>query len=280
MPRKNLRQAFAQHHACAFACAIEHGGRFGVVVEGLVGPVVHDHGKVEIIGADDAALAGDVICGLQALFNVTPAVNHSGRAVRQRYRCRTRGAGEAFLQATGDGVDFPGVDGQRRAADRGGGIHLQQHAVAAADLADLGQRLQHGGGGVALAQGQQARRVLLNRRLDGLGRENRAPLAFDHAHIGADASRDFCFQLAEAAETGHQYALPAFHQRAHHRFDGRARGTVDDESPFVACFKHATVQRHRLLHVTAELRVELPQQLGRHGSKHARIGIDGAGAHE
>ena len=44
--------------------------------------------------------------------------------------------------------------------------------------------------------------------------------------------------------------------------------------------EHAAVERHHLVHVAGELRVELALQRHRHGPQHARIDVDGPGPHQ
>ena len=78
-----------------------------------------------------------------------PIVEGDGRGAR-----RTR---QAFLQAGRGHVDLPGVHLERVAAERGRAVDVEQHVVPAAQRADLGQRLQHGGGGIAMTDGDHSR---------------------------------------------------------------------------------------------------------------------------
>ncbi len=153
-------------------------------------------------------------------------------------------------------------------------------AVAPAQRTDLGQRLEHRRRGVPLAHGQQMRRELLQRRLDLLRSEHFAPRLLDHLHLTAAAACDLHHQLAEAPEAGDENPLSGFHQRRHDGFDGGARRAVDQQRPFVRRAEHLPVERHGFAHVGAELRIELTQKPGRHGTQHPRVGIDRSRPHQ
>jgi hypothetical protein len=57
MAAERAFEPLLQQDARALARRVEHRGRLGVMVERLVGPVVHDHREVEVIRADDRPLA-------------------------------------------------------------------------------------------------------------------------------------------------------------------------------------------------------------------------------
>ena len=55
---------------------------------------------------------------------------------------------------------------------------------------------------------------------------------------------------------------------------------VDQQCPMVGGAEYAAVERHDLVHVAGELRIELALQGNRHRSQHARINIDRARPHQ
>lgn len=120
----------------------------------------------------------------------------------------------------------------------------------------------------------------LERGLDLLRRENRAPCCFDDVDLGPATPPDLGHELAETSEARNQNPIAGLDHRRHHRLDGCARGAVDDHRPLVSGLKHLPVERHGVAHVLAELGIELAEQLRRHRAQHAWIGIDRAGAHE
>ena len=74
-----------------------------------------------------------------------------------------RRAGQTLLEARAQHVDPPVVHPHVDTADGGGCIHVEEGVVLAADRADLGERLCHRGGGVAVHDRDQGRPVLAYR---------------------------------------------------------------------------------------------------------------------
>ena len=175
-----LRQTLAQHDAGAFARRIQHGGGLGVVVEARLAPVVHQHGQIEIVGLDArshwAARSRRGGCRLPRACGAAPAAR---RAALKVMGAEPGGPDRHFCRPAEAASMLPGVDREIHAAQRGGGVDVQQAVVAPADRADVLQRLGHGGGGVAVHQGEQLGPVLFDGRLDRLGREHRAPFGLD-----------------------------------------------------------------------------------------------------
>ena len=76
-----------------------------------------------------------------------------------------------------------------------------------AQSAQAVQRLQHGGGGVALADDHQLGRERLKRRLDLCQIKHRAPWRLHHVDVCATALGNLVEQLAEAAEAADQHLV-------------------------------------------------------------------------
>ena len=128
--------------------------------------------------------------------------------------------------------------------------------------------------------GDQLGRMFLDRLRDLIQRHHRAPGRVDGFHPRADAAKDFRQQQSEAAEIDHQHGIARHHQRHQRRLDPGTRRAIDQESPAVLGAEDGAVQRHHLVHVFRHFRIELAQQVRRHGAQHARMGIDRAGAHQ
>ena len=118
-------------------------------------------------------------------------------------------------------------------------------------------------------------------RLDHLiRREHRAPLGFDRVDVGANPSANLGQQMTEAAEDRHQDLVARNDERGQARLDAGPRCPVDKERPIVLGAEDLAVERHDLIHVFGELRVELTQHGRRHGPQHARIHVDRPRPHE
>ena len=272
--------AFFQHDACAFAGGIEHARRLGVVVEPPRRPVVHQHREVEIVRLDDRTIALDDAGRLDPLLHMLAVIDDSRDALVERDRRDAGRTGEAFLQASRGAVDLPGVHLERVAGERRGAVGVEDHVVPTADRPDRLERLQHRRRGVALADRQHFRPVLHNRGLDLLGREHAAPGGLDGRDVGTGAPRDLGLEVAEAAEDGDQHLVARRQDRVHAGLDAGARGAVDHQRPVVGGTEHSTVKCHHLVHVFGELRIELALDRHRHGAQHARVEVDGTGAHQ
>ena len=135
--REAVFEPFGEHDAQRLARGIQHRGRLGVMVEPLLAPVVHQHAEIEIVRADHRAVAVDEIGRPDAGLDMAPSLHHLDDALVDRDRRGAGRAGEAFLQAGGRGIDLPGVDRDIHAAERGGGVGIEQHVVLAADVAQL-----------------------------------------------------------------------------------------------------------------------------------------------
>ena len=59
-----------------------------------------------------------------------------------------------------------------------------------------------------------------------------------------------------------------------------ARGAVDEERPAIRALEYAAIELRDLLHVFAELRIELAEELGAHRAQHAGVGVDRPGTHQ
>ncbi|MOA27828.1 hypothetical protein D3C78_1487280 [compost metagenome] len=86
-----------------------------------------------------------MIEGANPLLHAFATADNLFKLRAERDRRTARWAAQAFLQTGGNRIQPPGVGFQRVTAKRGGGIGVKQHAVTAADIAQLIQRLQHGG---------------------------------------------------------------------------------------------------------------------------------------
>jgi hypothetical protein len=113
------------------------------------------------------------------LLDVLARRDHRGGAVVEADRRRAGWTRQAFLQAGRREVDLPAVHLERVAAERGRGIDVEQHVVPAAERADRGERLQHGGGRIAVTDRDQFGPMLPDRGLDRVGLEHFAPFGVD-----------------------------------------------------------------------------------------------------
>ena len=152
--------------------------------------------------------------------------------------------------------------------------------MGATNVTDIIQRLEHGGGGVAVADGDDFWPRALDRRLDLLRPEHRAPVRFDDFDLGAAAFGDFHLQPAEAAVDADQHRVAGFDEGDHRRLDPRPRGAVDQQGPGIGGLEHMAPQRHGFRHQGAEPGIELADQRCRHGPQHAGVRVDGPRPHE
>ena len=178
-----------------------------MVVKALRPPVVHHHAEIEVVGVDHLLVAVAVGIGADPLFHAFAAAN---RLFHARAEGNRRGAGraaKAFLHPGRDRIQSPGVGFQRVAAQRGGGVGVKQRVVAAADLPQLRQRLQHGGRGIALHRQQQARTNTFDGILHLVRGEHFAPRHFNGMHFRPAAAGDFAQQMAKAAKYRYQHLV-------------------------------------------------------------------------
>ncbi|OMP13227.1 hypothetical protein COLO4_02049 [Corchorus olitorius] len=143
--RDAVIQPFLQDQTGTFACAKQRRGGFGMVVEPLRSPVIHDHAEIEVVGVDHLVDAILMCVGTDALLHALTLADHRFHLRAQGDRRGTGRTAEAFLHAGRDRIQPPGIGFQRVAAQRCGGIGVQQHAVLATNRTELLQRLQHGG---------------------------------------------------------------------------------------------------------------------------------------
>ena len=125
-----------------------------------------------------------------------------------------------------------------------------------------------------MSQGDDFGAEFLDRVLDRLGREHRAPFRLDGSHLAARAFGDLAQEMAEATEHGDQHPVARRDQRDQDRLDPGPRGAVDQERPVIGGLKQPPQERHGFVHVGGEGRVELAQQRHGHGAQHAGIGVD------
>ena len=204
-------------------------------------------------------------CFLQPLLDVPPAHDELFRPLVQGQRRAAGGAAQAFLQAGAHDVELPRV-GRRGPCRRAWRSRRRRAAHRARGRApELGERLRHGGRGVAVARPRRswACCFLISRFAACHPVKTRAPLGLDGANLGAAAPRDLDLEVAEAAEHRHEHPVARLDQRGERRLDRRARGAVDEERPAVRGLEHAAVELRDLLHVFAELRIELAEELAR-----------------
>ena len=237
-------------------------------------PVVHQHGQVEIVGADAGAVRGDEAGRAEAGLHVLAALEEALDPLVEGDGGRAGRAGQALLQAGGGGIDPPGIDGEVHATEGGGGIDIEDAVIPTAHVPYPGQGLGHGGGGVAVHDRHQLGAHALDLGLDGVGLEHGAPRGLHGAQLGAAAGGDLAEQVSEAAEDRHQYTVAGLDQGDQHGLDAGSGGAVDQERPAVGGLVEPAQQRHGLVHIGRELGVELAEQRHRHGAQHARIGVD------
>ena len=106
----------------------------------------------------------------------------------------------------------------------------------------------------------QGRPVLTYRGGHPAGLEYGSPLDFDGAHVGPAALRDLAEQVAETPEDRDEHPVARGEQGDHGRLDPGPGGPVHEERPPVVGAKHLPVERHHLVHVLGERRVELAEE--------------------
>ena len=106
----------------------------------------------------------------------------------------------------------------------------------------------------------EGRAVLADGGGDPARLEHRPPLRLDGAHIRPAALRDLAEEMTEAPEDRDQHPVPGGEQGDHGRLDSGPGGPVHEERPAVVGAKDLAVQRHHLVHVRGERRVELPRR--------------------
>ena len=112
------------------------------------------------------------------------------------------------------------------------------------------------------------------------GANTRPHSRLDRSDIGSEPSPDLHLEVTEASEDRHQQ-LVARRQRGRQAcFDAGPRRAVDQQCPLVRGAEHGAVERHHLVHVGGELRVELALQGDRHRPQHARIDVDRSRPHQ
>ena len=273
-------ESLLEDQARALPGSEQRRGRFGMVVKALRPPVIHHHAEIEIVGVDHLVDAIVMGIGADPLLNAAAAADD---LFHPRAEGDGRGAGrtaQALLHPGGHRVQLPGVGFQRVTAERCGGVGIEQHIVTTANLPQLRQRLQHGGGGIALHGEQQARPHALDRILNLIRRKDLTPRHLDGVHLCPAATRDLAQQMTKPAEHRHQHLVTGTDRRQQNRFDPGARGAVDQHRPAIFGAKHAAVQRHDFIHVVGHRRIVLANQLARHGAQHARVGIDRPRPHQ
>ena len=186
-------------------------------------------------------------------------------ALVERDRRRARRARQAFLQARRGGVDASSDrpenpcrrasrSRRRRAARRSGGRARRSRRAAAPWWSTCRRaRCATSFGRCALIASSTGPAA------------NTVPHSVSMVATSApQRAGDLAQQVAEAAEHRHQHAVAGLDQRDQDRLDAGARRAVDQERPAVAGLEQPAQQRHGLVHVAGELRVELPEQRHRH----------------
>ena len=84
-----------------------------------------------------------------------------------------------------------------------------------------------------MGQGDDFGTDFLDRVLDRLGREHRAPFRLDGPHVAARAFGDLTQEMAEATEHGDQHPVTRRDQRDQDRLDPGPRSPVDQERPVI-----------------------------------------------
>ena len=251
-----------------------------MVVQPRLAPVVHQHRQVEVVRLDDPAGAFFVALRADALLDVLARAHDRFHTIVEGHRRTPRRAGQALLQARGYRIEPPGVRLQRHAGHRRGRIDVDQCIVLAADPSDGVEGLCHGGRRIPLHDGDELRAMPLHRVLDLLRVEHGAPSGLDGDDVGAAAVGDLAQQMAEPPEDRDEHPVTGDEHGRQDRLDARAGGPVDQEGPPVGGAEHFPVERHHLVHVPGEVRVELPEQRQRHRLKDAGIDLHRAGAHQ
>src|SRR5262249_45847945 len=139
------------------------------------------------VRADDWATRRNDVRRLEALLNVLSVIDHSRDSTVEgdgRGAWRPR---EALLEASRGYVDMPGIHFEGISAERSRAVNVKQHVVLATQRSDLGKRLQHGGGRVAMADGDHLGSMLLDGRLDDVSGQHFAPFALDFHHLGSQS---------------------------------------------------------------------------------------------
>ena len=81
-------------------------------------------------------------------------------------------------------------------------------------LPKLGERLRHGGGGIAVRYGHESGLVLADGLLELFLGKHGAPLALERNDLAAAAARDLGLEVAEASEDRHEHAIAGLDEQA------------------------------------------------------------------
>lgn len=272
-------EPFLHQDPGALVGGVEHRGRLGVVVEPPRPPVVQHHGEIEVVGGDPHPPLGVAVLADPGL-HMGPSPDDVDGARRETEGGAPGRPGEALLQAGGGRVDSPAVHLEGVAPQARGDVGVEQHVVPPADLADLGERLAHGGGRVPLHGGDELRAGAQDRPLHLRRVDDRPPRRLDGVHLGAASPCDLRQQVPEPPEDEHQHPVARFQQGDQRGLDPRPRRPVHEHGRVVAGAEHLPVQRLRLAHVRRHRGVVLPDEGGRHGPQDPRVGVDGTRPHQ
>ncbi len=133
------------------------------MIEAILAPVALHHRDVEIPALTLRLAFADRL--------------HGARTERDRRQARR--TTQAFLRATVDRIDFPFVEIQRNAAQRGDGIDHQQRIELVAQFAEFFDGLPGAGRGLRLDDGQHLGSNLRQNFADALQIEYLAPGTFE-----------------------------------------------------------------------------------------------------
>ena len=194
---------------------------------------------------------------------------------------RARRSGQALLQAGGGSIDLPGVDGEIHAAQRGGGVDVQQAVVAAADR--------------RRCRPAAAPWWWRCRRAPGPAASGRCCLTAASIASGANTVPHSVSMVATSAPQRAAISCSRWPKRPKIGTSTLSPGSMSDTSsasmPARAVpstrndqrllrLEQGAQQRHGLVHVGRELGVELTLQRHRHGAQHARVDVDRSRPHQ
>lgn len=262
-------ESFFENEKERFPESVGHVDGCGVVVGatsfGGSHVVVTQHGDVEI----------------PALHFCCAGLHDFKGSIRERDGREAGRAGEVFLSAGVDGIDFPLIDFELVTAEGGDGIDEEEHVGLVDELGNFFERLVGSGGGLGMDDGEE-----LGAGMSGQGfgcgfiGDDFAPGSFDGVNGGTAALHDILHPAAKDAIETDDGFVTGFEKIDSEGFHPSHSGAGNGEGHLVLGLINFAKHLAGFVHDLNVLRIEVPQGGGTHCRKNAGWHGAGARAHE